>query len=95
MKRAFVFAVVAGFAAAPAAFADAAAGEGLYQQKCNMCHAQGLAGAPLFDVLTKLEPAQIKEALDHPKPMMAGAVAGISEGDKNHIIDFLTSKNAG
>jgi mono/diheme cytochrome c family protein len=80
--------------AAPAAFAepDVANGEALYQQKCNMCHATGLANAPLMDVLSKLEPQKIVDVLTKPSPMMAGAVAGISDEQKRDIAVFITKK---
>ncbi len=80
--------------AAPAAFADpdAAAGEALYAQKCNMCHASGLANAPLTEALTKLEPQKIVDVLTTPSAMMAGAVAGITDEQKRDIAEFLTKK---
>ena len=83
-----------GLLVAPAAFADpdVANGEALYQQKCNMCHASGLANAPLTDALTKLEPQKIVEVLTKPSPMMAGAVAGITPEQMRDIAVFLTKK---
>ncbi len=87
-------AAILGLVLAPAAFAgpDAANGEALYAQKCNMCHASGLANAPLTEALTKLEPQKIIDVLTKPSPMMAGAVAGITDDQKRDIAEFLTKK---
>jgi cytochrome c5 len=95
MKTTFAAVLGLGLLFAPAAFAepDVANGEALYQQKCNMCHASGLANAPLTDALTKLEPQKIIEVLTKPSPMMAGAVAGITEEQKRDIAVFLTRKS--
>jgi len=78
----------------PAAIAepDVPNGEALYAQKCNMCHATGLANAPLTDALTKLEPQKIVDVLTTPSPMMAGAVAGITDEQKRDIAVYLTKK---
>jgi cytochrome c5 len=83
-----------GILVAPAAFAqpDAANGEALYQAKCNMCHASGLANAPLTEALTKLEAQKIIDVLTKPSAMMAGAVAGITDQEKRDIAEFLTRK---
>lgn len=83
-----------GLLLAPAAFAepDVTNGEALYQQKCNMCHASGLANAPLTEALTKLEPQKIVDVLAKPSPMMAGAVAGITPEQMRDIAVFLTRK---
>jgi mono/diheme cytochrome c family protein len=97
MKLAYAAIVGLGLLAAPSAFADpdAANGEGLYQQKCNMCHASGLANAPLFDKLTALERDKVVAAMKTPVPMMAGAVAGLSDEAINDIADYIASKKAG
>jgi cytochrome c5 len=94
MKFASLAIIGLGLAAAPVAFAepDVANGEALYQQKCNMCHATGLANAPLFDALAKLEPQKIVDALTKPSAMMAGAVAGISDEQKRDIAVYITKK---
>ena len=94
MKSTFAAVLGLGLLVAPAAFAepDVANGEALYQAKCNMCHASGLANAPLTDALTKLEPQKIIDTLTKPSPMMAGAVAGITEAEKRDIAVFLTKK---
>jgi len=88
-------AVVLGLAvlAAPA-FADPGPAEGaaLYQARCTMCHASGLANAPLIDKLAALENDKIVEALTTPVPMMAGVVGGLSEQDKRDIAVYLTKK---
>lgn len=80
---------------APGAFAepDVASGEALYAQKCNMCHATGLANAPLTEALTKLEPQKIVDVLTTPSAMMAGAVAGITDEQKRDIAVYLTKKS--
>jgi mono/diheme cytochrome c family protein len=80
---------------APTAFAepDVASGEALYAQKCNMCHASGLANAPLTEALTKLEPQKIVDVLTTPSAMMAGAVAGITDEQKRDIAVYLTKKS--
>ena len=95
MKTTFAAVLGLGLLLAPAASAepDVANGEALYQQKCNMCHASGLANAPLTDALTKLEPQKIIDVLTKPSPMMAGAVAGITEEQKRDIAVFLTRKS--
>jgi len=93
MKLAFATILGLGLIAAPAfAEPDVAAGEALYQQKCNMCHATGLGGAPLQDALTKLDPQKIVDVLTNPGTMMAGVVAGISEENKRDVAVFLTKK---
>jgi cytochrome c5 len=94
MRFAYAAIVGLGLLAAPAAFADpdVANGEALYQQKCNMCHAAGLANAPLMDALAKLEPQKIIDVLTKPSAMMAGAVAGITEEQKRDIAVFITKK---
>jgi mono/diheme cytochrome c family protein len=94
MKTTFAAVLGLGLFLAPAAFAepDVANGEALYQAKCNMCHASGLANAPLTEALTKLEPQKIIDTLTKPSAMMAGAVAGITEAEKRDIAVFLTKK---
>lgn len=79
------------FLAAPA-FAGPAEGGAIYQQRCVMCHGSGLANAPLIDKLAELDNQKIIDALTTPNPMMAGAVAGISDEDKRNIAVFLTKK---
>jgi cytochrome c5 len=94
MKTTFAAVLGLGLLVAPAAFAepDVANGEALYQAKCNMCHASGLANAPLTEALTKLEPQKIIDVLTKPSAMMAGAVAGITDAEKRDIAEFLTKK---
>lgn len=79
--------------AAPA-FAEPGPAEGaaLYEARCKMCHAQGLANAPLLEKLATLENDKVIEALTTPVPMMAGAVGGLTEEDKRNIAVFLTKK---
>jgi cytochrome c553 len=88
-------AVVLGFAvlAAPA-FAEPGPAEGaaIYQARCTMCHASGLANAPLIDKLATLENDKIVEALTNPVPMMAGVVGGLTDEDKRNIAVYLTKK---
>lgn len=78
--------------AAPA-FAGPKEGEAIYQQRCVMCHGQGLANAPLIDKLQALDNQKIVDVLTAPVPMMAGAVAGLSDEDKRNIAVFLTKKS--
>lgn len=79
--------------AAPA-FAEPGPAEGaaLYQARCTMCHASGLANAPLLDKLAAMDNDQIVQALTTPVPMMAGVVGGLSEQDKRDIAVYLTKK---
>ena len=95
MTKTFAAVLGLGLLVAPAAFAepDVANGEALYQAKCTMCHATGLANAPLTDALTKLEPQKIIDALTKPSAMMAGAVAGVTDEQKRDIAVFLTKKS--
>jgi cytochrome c5 len=80
--------------AAPTALAqpgpDAAAGEGVYQARCNMCHGTGLSGAPLMEKLSTLTPAAIVEKMT--TGTMAPMSAGISDADKASIAAFIASK---
>lgn len=88
-------AVVLGFAvlAAPA-FAEPGPTEGgvVYETRCKMCHGTGMANAPLIDYLAKLENSAILKALNDPAPMMAGAIAGLTDQDKRNVAVFLTKK---
>ncbi len=88
-------AVVLGLAllAAPA-FAEPGPAEGaaLYEARCKMCHATGMANAPLIDKLATLENDKIVEALTNPVPMMAGVVGGLTDEDKRNVAVFLTKK---
>ncbi|MEZ5938882.1 MAG: cytochrome c [Hyphomonadaceae bacterium] len=77
--------------AAPAALADAAAGEGVYQARCNMCHGTGMGGAPLTEKLKALEAPAIVEKLT--TGTMAPMAAGLTDQDKHDIADFLTKKD--
>lgn len=87
-------AAVLGIAAfAAPAFAGPKEGGEVYQQRCVMCHGTGMANAPLIDKLATLDNQKIIDALTTPVPMMAGAVAGISEEDKRNIAVFLTKKS--
>lgn len=80
--------------AAPA-FAEPGPAEGaaLYQARCAMCHASGLANAPLIEKLATLENDKIVESLTTPVPMMASVVNGLTEQDKRDIAVFLTKKS--
>ncbi len=93
MVRTIAVALGLALLAAPA-FAEPgpAEGAGIYQARCAMCHASGLANAPLPDKLATLENDKIIEALTNPVPMMAGAVGGMSEQDKRDVAVFLTKK---
>jgi len=68
-------------------------GASLYQARCVMCHASGLANAPLIEKLATLDNERIVAALTNPVPMMAGVVGGLSEQDKRNIAVFLTKKS--
>jgi mono/diheme cytochrome c family protein len=95
--RAFVVMMLASSAlAAPAAFADpgpdAAAGEGVFQARCHMCHGTGMGGAPLMEKLSTLaEPAIIEKMTSGT---MAPMSAGISDADKASIAAFIVGKKA-
>lgn len=80
--------------AAPA-FAEPGPAEGgqIYETRCKMCHGTGLANAPLIEKLQALDNEKIIQALTTPVPMMAGAVAGISDEDKRNVAVFLTKKS--
>lgn len=78
--------------AAPSAFAGPAEGGALYDAKCKMCHATGMANAPLIEKLAALDNDKIVDSLTNPVPMMAGVVPGLTEQDKRDIAVFLTKK---
>lgn len=78
--------------AAPSAFAGPAEGGALYDAKCKMCHATGMANAPLIEKLAALDNDKIVQSLTTPVPMMAGVVPGLTEQDKRDIAVFLTKK---
>jgi mono/diheme cytochrome c family protein len=71
---------------------DAAAGEGLYQARCAMCHASGMGGAPLMDKLATLEPAVVVDKMTNGT--MVAMASGLSDDDKRNIAHFLTKKEA-
>jgi cytochrome c553 len=77
---------------APAALAGPTEGGALYEAKCKMCHATGMANAPLIEKLAALDNDKIVDALNNPVPMMAGVVPGLSDQDKRDIAVFLTKK---
>lgn len=79
--------------AAPSAFAGPAQGGELYEQKCKMCHASGMANAPLTEKLAALDNDKIVQALTTPVPMMQGVTPSLSEQDKRDIAVFLTKKS--
>lgn len=85
-----VFAAGAMLAPATAESPAAAAGGGLYQQRCAMCHASGVGGAPLLDKLALLEPQDI--VTKTTEGTMAPMSAGLTEEDKRNIAVFLTKK---
>ena len=94
MKVAFATILGLSLIAAPAfAGPDVAAGEALYQQRCNLCHETGLGGAPLTDALTKLDPQKMIDTLTNPGTMMAAVVSCISEENKRDVAVFLTKKS--
>ncbi len=78
--------------AAPAALAGPSEGKAVYEQRCVMCHASGMAGAPLLDKLQTLDNDTILKALNAPVPMMAGVVSSLSDDDKRNIAVFLSRK---
>lgn len=78
--------------AAPAALAGPADGKAIYEQRCVMCHASGMAGAPLLEKLQTLDNDTILNALNAPVPMMAGVVSSLSDDDKRNIAVFLSKK---
>ena len=79
---------------APAAFADPGPTEGkaVYETKCQMCHATGMANAPLLEKLQTLEATKVVDALTTPVPMMAGVVGSLTEQDKRDVAVYLTKK---
>ena len=79
--------------AAPSALAGPAEGGAIYEQRCKMCHATGMANAPLIEKLATLDNQKIIDALTTPVPMMAGVVGGLSDEDKRNIAVFLTKKS--
>ena len=79
--------------AAPSALAGPAEGGAIYDQRCKMCHATGMAKAPLVEVLATYDNENIIAALNAPVPMMAGAVGGMSDEDKRNVAVFLTKKS--
>jgi cytochrome c5 len=87
-----VFAVMALVAAglAPAAFADAAAGQAVFEMRCKMCHGTGMGGAPLLDKMAALEPAAVLEKTT--TGTMAAMSSGLSDEDKRNIAVFVTKK---
>ena len=78
--------------AAPSAFAGPTEGGALYDAKCKMCHATGMANAPLIEKLATLDPDKVVDALNNPVPMMAGVVPSLTDQDKRDIAVFLTKK---
>ena len=56
--------------AAPA-FAEPGAGDGaaVYDAKCKMCHASGMANAPLIEKLATFDNQKILAALADPSPI--------------------------
>jgi cytochrome c5 len=79
--------------AAPSALAGPAEGAAIYEQRCKMCHATGMANAPLVEKLATYENQKVLDALNTPVPMMAGAVSGMSDEDKRNVAVFLTKKS--
>jgi polyvinyl alcohol dehydrogenase (cytochrome) len=84
------FIVFGATAAAAQPGPDAAAGEGLYQARCAMCHASGMGGAPLTDKLAVLEPAAVVEKLT--SGTMVAMASGLTDENKRDIAQFLTKK---
>ena len=81
--------------AAPSALAGPAEGGAIYEQRCKMCHATGMANAPLIEKLATLDNEKILAALANPSPipMMAAVTGGLSDEDKRNIAVFLTKKS--
>ena len=79
--------------AAPSALAGPAEGGAIYEARCKMCHATGMANAPLIEKLAALDNQKIIDSLNTPVPMMAGVVGGLSDEDKRNIAVFLTKKS--
>lgn len=78
--------------ASPAAFADPdGEGEALFQARCNMCHGTGMGGAPLMEKLASLTAPAIIDKLT--TGTMAPMAAGLSDGDKKAIAEFVTKKS--
>lgn len=91
MKLTSIAVLGLGLAAAPAAFAGPAEGAGLYEARCQMCHATALNNAPPLEKMAELEPASVVEKLT-TGTMMAMA-SGLSDQEKRDIAVFLTKKS--
>ena len=89
---------VAVAAAAPAAAATAGAGEALYKQACQVCHAAGVAGAPKFGDKAAWAP-RIQTGMDAlyasvikgkgAMPPKGGSAA--SDADIHAAVDFMVA----
>lgn len=81
--------------AAPSALAGPAEGGAIYEQRCKMCHATGMANAPMLDKLATFDNEKILAALASPSPipMMGAVTGGLSDEDKRNVAVFLTKKS--
>jgi cytochrome c553 len=92
MKLASVAVLGFGLVMAAPAFAGPTEGQGLYEVRCKMCHANGVNNAPPIEKIQAdiTDPAAIVEKLTNGT-MMAMA-SGLSDQDKADIAAFLTTK---
>jgi mono/diheme cytochrome c family protein len=90
MKLTSIAVLGLGLTATPAALAGPAEGAGLYEARCNMCHATALNNAPPIEKMTVLEPAAVVEELT--TGTMSVMAAGLTDLEKRDIAVYLTKK---
>ena len=90
MKLTSIAVLGLGLVAAPAALAGPAEGAGLYEARCNLCHATALNNAPPIEKMASLEPAAVIEKLT--TGTMSVMASGLTEQDKRDIAVYLTKK---
>lgn len=91
-------------AAPPVAAAGAAGGEGVYTRVCSLCHASGLAGAPMFGDKAAWEPRITQgsailykhaiEGFAGAKGMMPprGGNASLTDDEVKSAVDYMVAK---
>ena len=91
-------ATVAAAAAAPPAAATAGAGEALYKQACQVCHAAGVAGAPKFGDKAAWAPriqtgmdALYTSAINGKNAMPARGGSTASDADIHAAVDYMVA----
>jgi cytochrome c553 len=88
-------------AAEPAAKADLAKGEAMYNAVCAACHgAEGNSGAPAYPKLAQQHPDYLVKQLQEFKsgkranPIMSGMAAALSDADMKNVAAWLGSKTS-